>query len=154
MDKIDLNILQILQNDVSEPVATVTDAVGLSVNACWRRIRKLEADGIITRRVALLDAEKLGLPITVFVNVRAEEHSAEWLENFSSLVNSIPEVTEIYRMAGDVDYLLKVQVASIAAYDRVYKTLIRSAKLSDVSSYFAMEELKNTTALPLEQAQA
>ena len=109
----------------------------------------MEGEGIIRKRVALVDAEKLGLPVTVFVNVRAVEHSAEWLESFSKLVESIPEVTEFYRMSGDVDYLLKVQVENITAYDEVYKRLIRSARLSDVSSYFAMEEIKNTTALPL-----
>ena len=149
LDKTDIKILAVLQEDSSISASALAGQINLSVNACWRRVKRLEDDGIIRKRVALLDADKLGLPVTVFANVQAEEHSAEWLDQFSRLVRSMPEITEIYRMSGDVDYLLKVQVENIAAYDEVYKRLIRSAKLSNVSSYFAMEEMKNSTALPL-----
>ena len=109
----------------------------------------MEDEGIIARRVALLDAAKLGVGVTVFVSVRAGEHTEKWLETFTAGVRRIPEVVELYRMAGEVDYLLKLQVADIAAYDRVYKSLIRIAKLMDVSAAFAMEEMKRTTELPL-----
>jgi Lrp/AsnC family transcriptional regulator len=148
-DAVDLKILSILQADASRSIAEIADTVHLSQNACWRRIKRLEDEGVIKRRVALLDPEKLGVGVTVFVSVRAGEHSEKWLENFTAAVRKIPEVVEFYRMAGEIDYLLKLQVASIAAYDRVYKTLIRSAKLMDVSAAFAMEEMKRTTELPL-----
>ncbi len=121
----------------------------LSQNACWRRIKRLEEEGVIVKRVALLDPEKLGVGVTVFVSVRAGEHLEKWLETFASAVRKMPEVVEFYRMTGDVDYLLKLQVANIAAYDRVYKSLIKAAPITDVSAAFAMEELKRSTALPL-----
>ena len=149
LDFIDIQILRLLQNDATRAIAEIADSVHLSQNACWRRIKKLEDDGIVRKRVALLDAQKLGVGVTVFVSVRAGEHTEKWLENFTAAVRRIPEVVEFYRMAGEVDYLLKLQVADIAAYDRVYKTLIRSAKLMDVSAAFAMEEMKRTTELPL-----
>jgi Lrp/AsnC family transcriptional regulator len=149
LDALDTRILAHLQADASRSIAEIADAVHLSQNACWRRIKRLEDEGIIKKRVALLDPEKLGVGVTVFVSVRAGEHSEKWLETFTAAVRKIPEVVEFYRMAGEVDYLLKLQVASIAAYDRVYKTLIRSAKLMDVSAAFAMEEMKRTTELPL-----
>ena len=149
LDSIDTQILQLLQNDATRPISEIADSVHLSQNACWRRVKKLEEDGIIRRRVALLDAQKLGLGVTVFVSVRAAEHTEKWLESFTAAVRQIPEVVEFYRMAGEVDYLLKLQVADIAAYDRVYKMLIRSAKLTDVSAAFAMEVMKHTTELPL-----
>lgn len=149
LDSIDIQILRLLQSDANRAISEIADSVHLSQNACWRRIKKLEEDGVIRRRVALLDAQKLGVGVTVFVSVRAAEHTEKWLENFTAAVRRIPEVVEFYRMAGEVDYLLKLQVADIAAYDRVYKTLIRSAKLMDVSAAFAMEEMKRTTELPL-----
>jgi Lrp/AsnC family transcriptional regulator len=149
LDSLDAKILAILQADASRSIAEIADAVHLSQNACWRRIKRLEDEGVIRKRVALLDPEKLGVGITVFVSVRAGEHSENWLETFTAAVRKIPEVVEFYRMAGEVDYLLKLQVANIAAYDRVYKSLIRSAKLMDVSAAFAMEEMKRTTELPL-----
>lgn len=148
-DDMDLKILDILQNDASLSIAEIAGRVHLSQNACWRRIKELEEEGIITKRVALLDPEKLGVGITVFVTVRAGEHTEKWLENFSAAVRKMPEVVEFYRLTGEIDYLLKLQVADIAAYDRAYKALIRSAKLMDVSAAFAMEELKHTTAIPL-----
>src|SRR3954464_14269668 len=148
-DQMDLRILDILQNDASLPITEIADRVHLSQNACWRRIKQLEEEGIIAKRVALLDPAKLGVGTTVFVTVKAGEHTEKWLENFSAAVRKIPEVVEFYRLTGEIDYLLKLQVADIADYDRIYKMLIRSAKLGDVSSAFAMEELKKTTAIPL-----
>jgi Lrp/AsnC family transcriptional regulator len=148
-DSVDISILALLQKDASRSIAEIAECVHLSQNACWRRIKRLEDEGVIKKRVALLDPEKLGVGVTVFVSVRAGEHTEKWLENFTSAVRKMPEVVEFYRMAGDVDYLLKLQVASIAAYDRVYKSLIRAAKLMDVSATFAMEEMKRTTELPL-----
>ncbi len=149
LDTIDLNILDLLQTDASLSIAEIADRVHLSQNACWRRIKQLEERGVIRKRVALLDAEKLGAGLTVFVAVRAGEDTEKWLETFSAAVRRMPEVIEFYRIAGEIDYLLKLQVADMAAYDRAYKSLIRSARLMDVSASFAMEELKRTTAVPL-----
>jgi Lrp/AsnC family transcriptional regulator len=149
LDGTDLKILDLLQNDASHSLSEIADRVHLSQNACWRRIKRLEEEGVIVKRVALLDPEKLGVGVTVFVSVRAGEHSEKWLETFASAVRKMPEVVEFYRMTGDVDYLLKLQVANIAAYDRVYKTLIKAAPIADVSAAFAMEELKRSTAMPL-----
>ena len=149
LDTIDLKILDLLQTDASLAIAEIADRVHLSQNACWRRIKQLEERGVIKKRVALLDPEKLGAGLTVFVAVRAGEHTEKWLETFSAAVRRMPEVIEFYRIAGEIDYLLKLQVADMAAYDRAYKSLIRSARLMDVSASFAMEELKRTTAVPL-----
>ena len=149
LDSIDIHILRLLQRDASRSIGDIANTVHLSQNTCWRRIKRLEGDGVIQKRVALLDAQKLGVGVTVFVSVRAGEHTEKWLETFTAAVRKLPEVVEFYRMAGDVDYLLKLQVADIAAYDRVYKSLIRAAKLMDVSAAFAMEEMKKTTELPL-----
>ncbi len=149
LDAIDLKILGMLQNDASQSIAEIADHVHLSQNACWRRIKQLEDEGVIVKRVALLDPEKLGVGVTVFVTIRAGEHTEKWLETFAAAVRKMPEVIEFYRLAGELDYLLKLLVADIAAYDRVYKQLIRAAKLTDVSAAFAMEELKRTTAIPL-----
>jgi Lrp/AsnC family transcriptional regulator len=149
LDALDTAILNLLQADASRSIADIAERVHLSQNACWRRIKRLEDEGVILKRVALLDAEKLGAGMTVFVTVRAAEHTEKWLENFAAAVRRMPEVVEFYRIAGEVDYLLKLQVADIAAYDRAYKTLIRSAKLADVSASFAMETMKCTTAVPL-----
>lgn len=149
LDRYDRRILACLQEDATVPVAGVAERIGLSHNACWRRIKRLEENGVIARRVALLDAAALGLEMTVFVSIRASEHSEEWLNHLKAVVRDIPEVVEFYRMAGDVDYLLKLRVESIAAYDAVYRRLIREVRLNDVSSAFSMEEIKNTTALPL-----
>ncbi len=149
IDKIDTAILAELQTDASPSVAEIAQRVNLSQNACWRRIRRLEEEGVILRRVALLDPEKLDAGMTVFVSVRTAEHSAAWLEDFARAVSDLPEVVEFYRMAGEIDYLLKVRVADIKAYDRVYKRLIERVRLVDVSAAFAMEEIKNSTAIPL-----
>jgi Lrp/AsnC family transcriptional regulator len=148
MDDIDHRILACLQDDSTMAVADIAERAGISASPCWRRIQKLEAEGIIRKRVALLDPEKLNLAVTVFVSVRTNRHDMEWAERFCRAVADIPEVVEFYRMSGEVDYLLRVVVPSIAAYDAVYKRLIKVADLFDVSSSFAMERIKYTTALP------
>ena len=148
-DSIDRAILAELQQDASRSIQEIAGAVGLSQNPCWRRIKRLEASGVIQRRVAILDPDKLGVGITVFVSVRTSQHNEAWLRRFASGVMEIPEVVELYRMSGDIDYLLKVLVADIAEYDRIYKKLIEVAELYDVSSSFAMERIKYTTAIPL-----
>jgi Lrp/AsnC family transcriptional regulator len=149
LDRLDIRILTELQRDTTPPLAELAETIGLSTNACWRRIKHLEETGIIRARVALLDPQKLGIGVTVFVAVRTNEHNDEWLQQFAKAVDSIPEVIEFYRMSGDVDYLLKLQVADIADYDRVYKQLIKKVHLTDVSSTFAMEQIKYTTAIPV-----
>ncbi|MEK9752485.1 MAG: Lrp/AsnC family transcriptional regulator [Rhodospirillaceae bacterium] len=149
MNSFDRKILDLLQRDVGLSVAEIADKVGLSSTPCWRRIRNLEKSGVIRSRVALLDRDRLGLGVTVYVAVRTREHSAEWLDTFAAAVKALPEVLELHRMSGDIDYLLKVVVADIAAYAAFYKRLIERVPLSDVSSSFAMEEIKSTTALPL-----
>ncbi|MBI3707658.1 MAG: Lrp/AsnC family transcriptional regulator [Proteobacteria bacterium] len=149
MDELDRKILTLLQQDATLPVAAVAERVGLSPSPCWRRIQKLEEDGIIRARVVLLDPDKVNVAVTVFVAVRTSQHEIGWLEKFAAAVRDIPEVVEFYRMSGDVDYLLRVVVPDIAAYDGVYKRLIQRVPLSDVSSSFAMETIKFTTALPL-----
>ena len=149
LDTIDWAILGVLQRDASLPVHEVGERVGLSSNACWRRIRRLEDSGIIARRVALLDAEKLGLATTVFVAIRTNRHDPAWLEAFSRGIAEIDEISECHRMAGEVDYLLKLVVRDIAHYDRIYRRLIaRIPDIADVSSTFSMEKMKATTALP------
>jgi Lrp/AsnC family transcriptional regulator len=148
LDSFDLKILAALQADASRSIAEIAGLVNLSQNACWRRIKLLEAAGVIRARVALLDAKKLGCGVTVFVSLSAGEHTEAWLEAFAERVAKMPEVVEFYRMSGEVDYLIKLQVADIAAYDRVYKELIRAGRLRDVSAAFAMEELKHTHAVP------
>ncbi len=149
MDRIDLKILGCLQEDATLPVADIAERVGLSTTPCWRRIQNLEKSGVIRRRVALLDASKLNCGVTVFVRLRTSQHNYEWLENFSKAVARMDEVVEFYRMSGEIDYLLRVVVPDIASYDAVYKRLIKAADFADVSSSFALEEIKYTTALPL-----
>ncbi|MCC7274094.1 MAG: Lrp/AsnC family transcriptional regulator [Alphaproteobacteria bacterium] len=152
MDEIDMKILALLQEDASPSNAEIAERVGLSPTPCWRRIRHLEETGVIRRRVALLDRAQLDVGVTVFVNVRTNQHNPDWLARFAAAVEKIPEVVEFYRMAGEVDYLLRIVVPDIAAYDGVYKRLISAIDLYDVSSSFAMEEIKCTTALPLAYA--
>lgn len=152
LDRIDLKILALLQRDSAMPVAEIGRKVGLSTTPCWRRIQKMEEDGVIKARVAVLDAEKINAGVNVFVSIRTREHSQTWLNRFADAVQSFPEVVEFYRMSGEVDYLLRVVVPSIAAYDDFYRRLISKIELSDVSSSFAMEQIKFTTALPLEFA--
>ena len=153
LDAIDRRMLEILQQDAETPLNVLAEAVNLSSTPCWRRIQRLREAGYVTRHVALVDPHKVNLGVTVFVFVRTNQHSRGWLERLRDAVRDIPEVVEFYRMSGDVDYLLRVVVPDIQAYDRVYKRLIASIELSDVSSSFAMEELKFTTALPLDYAE-
>ncbi len=150
LDPIDRQILHLIQRDASLSVQEIADQVGLSANPCWRRIKIMEASGLIERRVALVNAAKLGLGVTVFVTIRTDKHNPEWLASFAEGIAAIPEILECHRMSGDVDYLLKVVVADIAHYDRVYQALIAKVPgLSDVSSTFSMERLKAGTALPV-----
>ena len=150
MDRLDRKILRLLQEDATLAVADIAKKVGLSTTPCWRRIQKLEEDGVIKRRVAVLDPEKINTKVTVFVSIRTGSHNVEWLKRFSELVQDFPEVVEFYRMSGDVDYLLKVVVPDIAAYDAFYKRMIAKIEIRDVSSAFAMEQIKYTTQLPLD----
>lgn len=152
LDAIDRKILTVLQQDATLPLQAVAERAGLSPSPCWRRIQKLEQGGYIRARVTLLDPDRMNVGVTVFVAVRTSQHSLEWLEKFASAVKEIPEVIEFYRMSGDVDYLLRVVVPDIAAYDAVYKRLIQRVELADVSSSFAMERIKYTTALPVNYA--
>jgi len=149
LDQIDRLILQQLQDDAAQPVGDIARKVGLSVTPCWRRIQKMEEAGVIKKRVALLDGGRLGLGMSVFVALKTDQHNADWLATFARTISAHPEVVEFYRMSGEVDYLLRVVVPDMAAYDRFYKKLISEVALKDVSSSFAMEEIKYTTALPL-----
>jgi Lrp/AsnC family transcriptional regulator, cysteine-sensing transcriptional activator len=149
MDQLDRKILNLLQEDATVPVATIAERVGLTATPCWRRIQKLEEAGIIRRRVALLDRARLNVGVTVFVAVRTSQHNMAWYERFARAVSEIDEIVGFYRMSGEVDYLLHVVVPDIAGYDAVYKRLIARIELSDVSSSFAMEVIKETTRLPL-----
>jgi Lrp/AsnC family transcriptional regulator len=149
MDAIDRKILGVLQNDASLSVADIGNKVGLSSTPCWKRIQRLESDGVILRRVALVDQDRIGLGISVFVSVETGDHSQEWLERFAKTVGAMPEVMEFYRMAGDVDYMLRVVVPDMAGYDAFYKRLIATVPLKNVTSRFAMEKIKSTTALPI-----
>ncbi len=150
MDQIDRKILAHLQRNNQIPANELAELVGCSRTACWRRIKSMEEAGIIRANVALLNRDKVNLPVTVFVNIKTNAHDPGWLEKFADVVERFPEITEFYRMSGDVDYLLKVIVPDIASYDQFYRRLIQSVQLSDVSSNFAMEEIKFTTALPLD----
>ena len=150
LDSIDRRILAVLQEDTTLAIADIAKRVGLSTTPCWRRIQKLEEAGVIRKRVALVDAPSINAAVSVFVAVRTNQHTDEWLKRFAEIVSAMPEVVEFYRMSGDVDYLIKVRVPDIAAYDTFYKRLVTKIDLSDVSSSFAMEEIKYTTALPLD----
>ena len=152
LDKVDRKILELLQVDATLPLAALSEQVNLTQTPCWRRVQRLEADGYIIRRVALCDPVKLNVGVTVFVSIKTRQHNAKWFDQFAASVSAIAEVVEFYRMSGDIDYLLRVVVADIAGYDRVYKKLIRAAELFDVSSSFAMEQIKFTTALPVSAA--
>lgn len=148
-DELDRKILAELQRDSGQGLEALGDRIGLSRNATWRRVRALEAAGVIRARVALLDAGKLGLDLTVFIQIRTNRHDPEWLDAFAKATRDMPEILGAYRMSGDLDYLVKARVADMAAYDRLYQRLIRKVEMSDVAASFVMEELKDTTALPL-----
>lgn len=150
LDRIDRALLDLLQHNADLPLNELASQVNLSATPCWRRIQRMQEAGIIRGKVALLDAEKLNVGVTVFVSVRVARHSMQWAEDFCSAISAIPEVVEFYRMSGDVDYLLRVVVPDIKAFDAVYKRMIASIELQDVSSSFALEQLKYTTALPLD----
>ena len=149
MDNMDLKILRVLQGDSSLSVTEVAQRVGLSTSPCWKRINKLQADGIILRHEAVLDAAKLGLGLTVFMMIKTGEHSGPWLEKFAKFVKAMPEVQEFHRMAGEVDYLLKIVVADMQQFDDFYKKLVEETTLTDVTSSFSMEVIKHTNALPI-----
>ena len=149
IDSIDLKILRILQSDSSRSLESISNEVGVSLNTCWRRISRMEKKSIIEGRVALIDNVKVGLPLTVFVSISTDDHSQEWTKKLSNAVKSINEIVEFYRLAGETDYILKMMVKNVDHYDKVYKQLINSVKISDVSASFAMEKIKFTTDLPI-----
>lgn len=153
LDRLDRKILSILQEDATIPVAEIAKKVGLSTTPCWRRIQKLEEDGVILRRVAIIDPRAVNAKVTVFVSIVTNQHSDEWLRRFAELIREFPEVVEFYRMSGQIDYLLRVVVPDIEAYDAFYKRLIAKIEINDVSSAFAMEQIKYTTELPLAYVQ-
>jgi Lrp/AsnC family transcriptional regulator len=150
LDRYDVAILAALQADATLSVAQLSEKIGLSSTPCWKRLRRLEEDGYIEQRVAIVNRRKVGLPVTVFVSVRTSQHDEQWLARFAAAVMALPEVQEFHRMSGDVDYLLKVVTSDIDGYDRFYKKLIKVSQLTGVSSAFSMEQIKFTTALPLD----
>lgn len=149
IDDIDRRILTELQRAADLPLDQLGERVGLSRNACWRRVKSMEASGVIRQRVALLDAEKLGLGLTVFMQIKAARHDADWLERFARATRTMPEVQGVYRMTGELDYLIRAKVADMKGYDRLYQRLVAKVPMGDVSASFVMEEIKETTALPL-----
>lgn len=149
MDEIDRKLLALLQEDASAPISYLADQVGLSATPVWKRVQKLEQAGVIARRVALLDPGRVGIGIIVFVHVEAPEHTPEWMSAFANAMATMPEVMDAYRMAGEIDYILRVAVPDMPEFDAFYKRLIASVPLKNVTSRFAMERLKQTTAYPL-----
>jgi len=152
MDAVDRKLLDLLQRDASLSLDELSERASLSRNACWRRIKRLEDDGVIKARVTLLDAKAINVGLTAFIALRTTEHSAKWLDQFSRAVRDIPEIVGVYRLTGDLDYLLQAVIPDVAAYDSLYKRLISKITLADVSSSFVMEEIKATTVLPLDYA--
>ncbi|PYE88740.1 Lrp/AsnC family transcriptional regulator [Phyllobacterium leguminum] len=150
LDELDRRILAELQRDGTLSVDALSERVNLSRNACWRRVKRLEEEGVITGRVALVDADRVGLGLSVFILVRTSNHDPDWLKRFREAVATLPEIVGAYRMTGDLDYVLRARVADVKAYDRLYQRLIAKMPLSDVSASFVMEEIKETTIVPLE----
>lgn len=150
MDKKDRTILALLQTDAGAPISDIAGRVNLSTTACWKRIQGLREGGYLRQQVWLLNSQKLGLGVTVFMSIKTSHHDLQWLRKFALGVRDLPQVLEFYRMSGETDYLLKIVAPDIAGFDRVYKKLIQIAELFDVSSSFAMEEIKYSTALPLD----
>ncbi len=150
LDLIDRKIIAELMRDATMPIARIADKAGLSQTPCWKRIQKLEAAGVLLRRVAPADATKLGFGLTVFVGIEAPDHSADWREAFTKATEAIPEIMEVYRMAGETDYLMRVAVADMTAFDRLYKRLTDAVPIKTVTSHFAMESMKFTTAYPVD----
>lgn len=149
LDRIDRKILHELMHDATQPIAQLAERVGLSQTPCWKRVQKLEQQGFITARVALVDPAKLGLGLIVFVEIEAADHTPEWRDHFAAFVQGLPEIVQVHRMAGDVDYLMKVVVPDMAAYDDFYLRLTRSLHCRNVTSHFSMERIKTTTAWPI-----
>lgn len=149
MDLVDRELVQLLQQDASLTARELAEHVGLTPTPCWRRVQNLEASGVITRRVALVDPAAVNLAVTALVQIRTNNHTAEWLDQFKAAIEQFPEVIEAYRTSGEIDYMLRVMVPSIDAYDLFYKRLIDAVDLYDVRTIFAMEKMKQTTALPL-----
>lgn len=150
LDLIDRKIVAELMRDATLPVAQIADKVGLSQTPCWKRIQKLETSGVLTGRVAMADPERLGFGLTVFVGIEAPDHSAEWREAFARAVDAIPDIMEAYRMAGELDYLLRVAVPDMAAFDALYRRLTDAVPIKNVTSHFAMERMKFTTEYPVD----
>ena len=148
-DSIDGRILRELQSDAGRSIEDLGETVGLSRNATWRRVRRLEEEGVIRKRVALVDPEAVGLGLTVFISVRTDRHDARWAAEFARAVRAFPEITGVWRTSGDLDYLIQARVADVRSYDGLYQRLIAAVELKDVSASFVMEELKETTALPV-----
>ena len=148
-DQFDRRILSLIQRDSDIPLESLGEKVGLSRNAVWRRVKLLEESGVIRGRVALVDAEKVGLGLTVFLMIRTARHAPDWLERFAKATRDMPEILGAYRMTGDLDYLIRARIADVKAYDRLYQDLVRRVELADVSASFVMEEIKETTSLPL-----
>lgn len=149
IDSIDRKILSVLQRDATLSLDVIGEKVGLSRNACWRRIRTLEESGVITKRIALVDPAKVGFGLTVFMQIRTNSHAPDWLQKFSTATKTMPEIQGVYRMSGDLDYLIRARVADMAGYDKLYQRLIALVPLSDASASFVMEEIKETSELPL-----
>ena len=149
IDDIDRAILRLLQKDATPSVDDISLQVNLSRNACWRRIKLMEQAGIITARVALVDPARVGAPLTAIVLIRTSAHDRDWIAQFQSILRTLPEVVGAYRMTGDLDYVLRVRVADVPAYDAFYKRLTSQISVSDISASFVMEEIKETTAVPL-----
>ncbi|MGJ8559718.1 MAG: Lrp/AsnC family transcriptional regulator [Litorimonas sp.] len=149
LDATDRAILTALQSDASQSLDSIAERLNVSLNTVWRRVRRLESESVIEKRVALINNEKIGLPLTAFVQIRTDNHSEAWATDLAAAVDAIPEIVEFYRLAGEVDYILKMMIASVADYDRVYQQLISRVQINNVSASFAMEKLKFTTELPL-----
>ena len=152
MDQIDKKILHLLQADSNLQISEIADQVGMSTSPCWRRIRTLEDEGVIQSRVALLNKEKLNLGLTAVISIKTQKHDLDWLEKFAKVVNAMPEAVDFYRMTGETDYVIRMVVPDMKAYDEAYKRLISAIDVFDVSASFVMEEIKSTTALPLDYA--
>ena len=149
IDTFDAKILRLIQTDAALPLDEIGDKVGLSRNAVWRRIKAMEANGTITGRATLLDPAKLGLGLTVFMMIRTDRHAPDWLERFAKVTRDMPEILGAYRMTGELDYLIRARVADVKDYDRLYQAIVSRIELADVSASFVMEEIKETTVLPV-----
>jgi Lrp/AsnC family transcriptional regulator len=154
LDRIDRRILHELMRDATLPVAQLAERVGLSQSPCWKRVQKLEAAGIITGRVAIVDQARVGLGLTVFVEIEATDHTPEWRAAFANVVTDYAEILEVHRMSGEVDYLLKVAVSGMPAYDAFYLDLTRRVPCRNVTSKFSMERIRATTVLPIDTTSA